>query len=495
MSLTSPGILTSLGIRGNPAGTRRAPGPAADRPASPVGRIPGRTTRRGRSFGRGTRPVPSVPAPASGTPPGPAARVSTWASRPVRPGPAGAYPGPGAGSARPSRPRSRAAYLPATCLPVARTRRRTRIRPGTHRHPVAVTGGRVRPLLVGAAVSIELGVFAKVHEAQPISFDVAGFSGPASMKAWLATVAAVLALTQVLSAVVMGAGSGARRALRVVHVWTGRLAVLVTVPVAVHCLYSLGFDARNARVLLHSVLGCFLYGVFVARCCCSRGNRCPVGPSPSPAASCWPRSPASGPPHRCGSSTTRARNSLRFSGVFCAPMSQKSSCRSKPGSWWGGRAPHRSPGTYCPRRTRGHRRAVARVADDNADKPDYLKRGVIARGLGRSYNESGQNSGGLTVDMTPLQRIYAIDADTATVDLDAGVSLDALMRAALPYGLWVPVLPGTRQVTIGGAIAHDIHGKNHHSQGSFGNHIVEMRLLVADGRILTLTPDGSGDDP
>ncbi|MDL9937663.1 FAD-binding oxidoreductase [Gordonia sp. ABSL1-1] len=139
--------------------------------------------------------------------------------------------------------------------------------------------------------------------------------------------------------------------------------------------------------------------------------------------------------------------------------------------------------------------AVARVADDNADKPDYLKRGVIARGLGRSYNESGQNTGGLTIDMTPLTRIYEIDAETATVDLDAGVSLDALMQAALPYGLWVPVLPGTRQVTVGGAIAHDIHGKNHHSQGSFGNHVVEMQLLVADGRILTLTPDGTADDP
>ena len=93
------------------------------------------------------------------------------------------------------------------------------------------------------------------------------------------------------------------------------------------------------------------------------------------------------------------------------------------------------------------------VADDNADKPDYLKRGVIARGLGRSYNESGQNSGGLTIDMTPLTRIYAIDDESATVDLDAGVSLDTLMQAALPHGLWVPVLPGTRQVTVGGAIA------------------------------------------
>ncbi|QKT05876.1 FAD-binding oxidoreductase [Gordonia sp. X0973] len=139
-------------------------------------------------------------------------------------------------------------------------------------------------------------------------------------------------------------------------------------------------------------------------------------------------------------------------------------------------------------------KAVAQVADDDADKPSYLRRGVIARGLGRSYNESAQNTGGLTVDMTPLNRIHDIDADTAIVDVDAGVSLDELMQAALPSGLWVPVLPGTRQVTIGGAIAHDIHGKNHHSQGSFGNHVVEMQLLVADGRILTLKPEGSDDD-
>ncbi|MGV9709674.1 FAD-binding protein [Gordonia sp. NPDC003424] len=138
--------------------------------------------------------------------------------------------------------------------------------------------------------------------------------------------------------------------------------------------------------------------------------------------------------------------------------------------------------------------AVARVADQNADKPAYLKRGVIARGLGRSYNESAQNAGGLTIDMTPVNRIRSIDADAATVDVDAGVSLNDLMIAALPYGLWVPVLPGTRQVTVGGAIAHDIHGKNHHSQGSFGNHVLEMDLLVADGRILTLRPGGSPDD-
>lgn len=139
--------------------------------------------------------------------------------------------------------------------------------------------------------------------------------------------------------------------------------------------------------------------------------------------------------------------------------------------------------------------AVARVADDNADKPSYLQRGVIARGMGRSYGDPAMNAGGLVIDMQQLNTIHSIDPDTAIVDVDAGVTLDQLMKAALPHGLWVPVLPGTRQVTIGGAIGPDIHGKNHHSAGSFGNHVRSMELLVADGRVLHLTPEGSSDDP
>ena len=139
--------------------------------------------------------------------------------------------------------------------------------------------------------------------------------------------------------------------------------------------------------------------------------------------------------------------------------------------------------------------AVAQVADDNADKPDHLKRGVIARGMGRSYGDPALNGGGLVIDMQALNHIHSIDPDTAIVDVDAGVTLDQLMKAALPYGLWVPVLPGTRQVTIGGAIGPDIHGKNHHSAGSFGNHVASMELLVADGRVLHLEPEGSADDP
>jgi decaprenylphospho-beta-D-ribofuranose 2-oxidase len=122
------------------------------------------------------------------------------------------------------------------------------------------------------------------------------------------------------------------------------------------------------------------------------------------------------------------------------------------------------------------------------------ERGVIARGLGRSYGDPAQNAGGLVIDMTALNKIHSIDPDSGLVDLDGGVDLDHLMKAALPYGLWVPVLPGTRQVTIGGAIANDIHGKNHHSAGSFGNHVVSMDLLTADGRVRTVTPDGPEAD-
>ena len=129
---------------------------------------------------------------------------------------------------------------------------------------------------------------------------------------------------------------------------------------------------------------------------------------------------------------------------------------------------------------------IAKAVQEAAERG----RGVIARGMGRSYGDPAQNGGGLVVDMTPLNRIHSIDPDTGIVDVDGGVTLDQLMKAALPYGLWVPVLPGTRQVTIGGAIGPDIHGKNHHSAGSFGDHVLSMELLVADGRVLHLEPTG-----
>ncbi len=120
-------------------------------------------------------------------------------------------------------------------------------------------------------------------------------------------------------------------------------------------------------------------------------------------------------------------------------------------------------------------------------------RGVIARGLGRSYNNAAQNGGGLVVDMTGLANVLAFDPLTGAVSCEAGVSLERLMTGFLPAGWFVPVTPGTRQVTVGGAIAADVHGKNHHSAGSFARHVLSFDLLMAGGEVRTVTPDGDPD--
>ncbi|WP_182524797.1 FAD-binding protein [Nocardioides dongkuii] len=117
-------------------------------------------------------------------------------------------------------------------------------------------------------------------------------------------------------------------------------------------------------------------------------------------------------------------------------------------------------------------------------------RGVLPRGLGRSYGDAAQSSGGLVLDMTGCDRVLSIDTEQAVVRVEAGVDLDRLTRVLLPLGLWLPVVPGTRQVTVGGAIAADVHGKNHHVAGSFGAHVLELDLVTVDGKTHTLGPDG-----
>ncbi|MGH3407503.1 MAG: FAD-binding protein [Streptosporangiaceae bacterium] len=114
--------------------------------------------------------------------------------------------------------------------------------------------------------------------------------------------------------------------------------------------------------------------------------------------------------------------------------------------------------------------------------------GVIARGLGRSYNNAAQCDGGLVISTARLNRILDLDPSTGLATCEAGVSLEQLMVAGLPAGWFVPVSPGTRQVTIGGAIAADVHGKNHHAAGSFAGHVPSFDLLLPGGELRTVTP-------
>jgi hypothetical protein len=124
------------------------------------------------------------------------------------------------------------------------------------------------PLAIGAAVSVSLGAYGSLHTPTGVAVNVAGFSGPITVKVWLASAAAFFALVQLFSALVMygkvprvKAPSWIGRA----HRWSGRIAFALAIPVAMHCLYALGFQRYEPRVLIHSVLGCFFFGAFTVK--------------------------------------------------------------------------------------------------------------------------------------------------------------------------------------------------------------------------------------
>ena len=113
----------------------------------------------------------------------------------------------------------------------------------------------------------------------------------------------------------------------------------------------------------------------------------------------------------------------------------------------------------------------------------------LAHGLGRSYGDVCLNPGGVLWQMTGLDRFIAFDANSGRLCCEAGVCLRDIQRLMIPRGWMLPVTPGTQWVTVGGAIANDVHGKNHHRRGSFGDHVQQLVLARTDGQRIVCGPD------
>nr|MDT0661536.1 DUF6529 family protein [Micromonospora sp. DSM 115978] len=134
--------------------------------------------------------------------------------------------------------------------------------------PTAGAAALLIPTLLGAAIAVALGVYGRLHEPTNVAVNVAGFSSPLTVKVWLGTGSALLAMVQLFSAMAMwgrlpGVSSG--RWAGPLHRWSGRIAFLLAVPVAVHCLYALGFQSYDTRTLLHSLAGCLFFGIFTTK--------------------------------------------------------------------------------------------------------------------------------------------------------------------------------------------------------------------------------------
>lgn len=118
-------------------------------------------------------------------------------------------------------------------------------------------------------------------------------------------------------------------------------------------------------------------------------------------------------------------------------------------------------------------------------------KGFIPRGNGRCYGDASLAE--QTINTIRFDKILGFDADNGIFECQSGLTLDQILEVIVPKGWFLPVTPGTKFITIGGAIGSDVHGKNHHVDGTFGQHVIEMDIILADGSLITCSPENHPD--
>jgi FAD/FMN-containing dehydrogenase len=145
----------------------------------------------------------------------------------------------------------------------------------------------------------------------------------------------------------------------------------------------------------------------------------------------------------------------------------------------------------------GRYRRVAQVGVEqhwrDAILPSASARALLPYGQGRSYGDVAQNTDGVLVCTGRLDRFLAFDGERGVLRVEAGARLADILRLIAPHGWYLPVVPGTQLVSVGGAVANDVHGKNHHREGTFGTHVLRFELLRSDGSRIECSPDEHAD--
>jgi FAD/FMN-containing dehydrogenase len=140
-----------------------------------------------------------------------------------------------------------------------------------------------------------------------------------------------------------------------------------------------------------------------------------------------------------------------------------------------------------------HKEVIHITKREDIPPLEGLSSPVLAYGMGRSYGDCCLNEGGNLIDTTGMSGLVAFDKEQGIIRCEAGLDLAEILERIVPHGWFLPAVPGTKFVTVGGAIANDIHGKNHHRAGTFGCHVQQFQLLRSDGTMPLCSPERNYD--